>query len=185
GSRVELNGSNQSFVLPSAVSSAPSPVASSTNANRPPTGYLDSVTGGVVEGWAADPDRPTQAIQVVVVVDGADVATIAANQPRPDVTTVFPQFTGNHGVVYALPVKFQDGLQHRLRLFAIDDNGTRVELNASNVFFVAGAAGQQTAPTQTTTQAPAPTSTPSAGTVSVPAGQVIPVGQWVERPNPT
>ena len=52
---------------------------------------------------------------------------------------------GNHGVVYALPAMFQDGAQHRLRLFAIDDNGARVELNTSNVPFVWAASGPQPA----------------------------------------
>src|SRR5439155_8732219 len=145
GARVELNTSNVPFVWAASGPSAASNSALTATTNRPPAGYLDAVTSGVVQGWAADPDRPTQAIQVVVGVDGADVATIVADKPRPDVTAVFPQFAGNHGVVYALPAMFQDGAQHRLRLFAIDDNGARVELNTSNVPFVWAASGPQPA----------------------------------------
>ena len=81
--------------------------------NRPPAGSLDQVDAkGQVAGWSADEDRPSTPIQVVIAVDGVDLATVAANAPRADVTAVFPKFVGNHGFVFTLPATVQDGKPH-------------------------------------------------------------------------
>src|SRR5258705_8538422 len=61
--------------------------------SRPPVGNLDQIdTNGQVAGWSADHDRPSAHVQVVLALDGNDLATVAANAPRPDVTAPFPKF---------------------------------------------------------------------------------------------
>src|SRR6266508_3986701 len=88
--------------------------------NKPPAGSLDQIdTKGQVAGWSADDDRPSTPVQVVLAVDGVDLATVAANAPRPDVTAAFPKFVGNHGFVFTLPVTIQDGKPHTIRAWAI------------------------------------------------------------------
>src|SRR5216684_1284844 len=124
-----------SIVLSSATAGAqPQPPT-----NRPPTGGLDQIdTKGQVTGWSADDDRPSAPVQVVLAVDGLDLATVAANAPRADVTAAFPKFVGNHGFVFTLPAPVQDGKPHTMRAWAIDDDGKRVELPGSPKLFRVG-----------------------------------------------
>ena len=58
----------------------------------------DSVPGAVnVSGWAIDPDQLGGAIDVQLRLDGNPVATVTANQPRPDVGAAYPSAGPNHG----------------------------------------------------------------------------------------
>lgn len=65
-----------------------------------PIGWLDSATpvsGGVqVAGWAIDPDVQGP-VSVQVRSDSVLVATLSADQPRPDVEAVLPGWGSNHG----------------------------------------------------------------------------------------
>ncbi len=132
-----------SILLSSATAGAqpqPPPPAPLAN-NRPPSGNLDQIdTKGQVTGWSADADRPSAPVQVILAVDGVDLATVAANAPRPDVTAAFPKFVGNHGFVFTLPAPVQDGKPHTMRAWAIDDDGKRVELPGSPKLFRVGTA---------------------------------------------
>jgi hypothetical protein len=72
-----------------------------TSATHVPLGNLDlaqqagpAVVGA--SGWALDPDT-AEATAVELLVDGAVVATTSTDQPRPDVTRVYPGFPGPRG----------------------------------------------------------------------------------------
>jgi GH25 family lysozyme M1 (1,4-beta-N-acetylmuramidase) len=70
-----------------------------TVTNAAPIGSLDTVTGGkgsiAVQGWSIDPNT-VAAIAVHVYVDKAG-HVLAANQARPDVGRVYPDYGANHG----------------------------------------------------------------------------------------
>ena len=109
---------------------------------KPPIGNIEQIDArGKVTGWSADEDRPSAPVEVVVTVDGADVGTVKANIPRPDVTKAYPSFVGNHGFIFSLPAAVQDGKSHTMRVWAVDDDGTRVELYSSPKVFRVGTAG--------------------------------------------
>ena len=76
----------------------------------PPIGSLDSVGAGVgevsVSGWVIDPDT-VAGTSVEIVVDGATVATVAAEGARPDVGVVYPGYGPDHG--YATTVTASPG----------------------------------------------------------------------------
>jgi hypothetical protein len=72
-----------------------------------PTGAMDPV--GVapgeltVQGWAFDPEVPTTPIRVHVYVDGRGIS-LAADLPRPDVASAYPEAGAAHGYRTTVPV---------------------------------------------------------------------------------
>lgn len=75
----------------------------SVTADGKPRGHLDSVTSttaGAVDiaGWAYDPDAEPGPSSVRIAVDGATVATVVADRPRP--TGTYP-VAGDHGFAAA------------------------------------------------------------------------------------
>ena len=75
-----------------------------------PVGSLDAapfVNGAAtVSGWAIDPDT-ANSIGVIASVDGVNVASVLANQPRPDLLHSFPRYGTKHG--YVLRVNVPNG----------------------------------------------------------------------------
>jgi hypothetical protein len=69
--------------------------------NRRVVGNLDAVIrvpGGLrVRGWTLDLDTPDQTLEASVIVGGVRTA-VAADTLRPDVATVYPSATSNHGI---------------------------------------------------------------------------------------
>ena len=58
----------------------------------------DPTAGGVnVVGWAIDPDQLSAPIDVQLRLDGTAVATVTADQARPDVGAAYPAAGPNHG----------------------------------------------------------------------------------------
>jgi len=109
----------------------PTPTPTSTpTANTKPVGSLDGLQASPARifGWAADADRPTVSINVVLKLDGNVLTTLPANVARPDVTAAFPKFTGNHGFAYVLPNNLKDGKSHTVSALGIDDNGAQSSL---------------------------------------------------------
>jgi surface antigen len=96
-----------------------------------PIGNLDSVDAipnGVVRinGWSVDPDGPTATTDIHVYVDGpAGSGTFhsahRATMPRPDVTTVYPTATGDHG--FDFPINGISPGQHTFYVYAINATG--------------------------------------------------------------
>jgi len=104
---------------------------------RTPYGSIDLAADGGsntihVAGWALDPDVTTS-IAVHVYVDGAAVAALTADRPRPDVNAVYGRGT-NRG--YDAFVDASTGT-HNVCLYAIDGNGgTNVLLGCRSVTVV-------------------------------------------------
>ncbi|MCX6718055.1 MAG: IPT/TIG domain-containing protein [Candidatus Staskawiczbacteria bacterium] len=108
-------------------------IISQTNVNQVPTGYLDGVinttyAGWVAYGWAVDPDAPSAPVTIYVYIDGNSttgtyLTQMPANVASPDVTAIYPMYTGNHRFVYPIPAKYADGKPHTLYVYAIDSAG--------------------------------------------------------------
>jgi hypothetical protein len=69
--------------------------------NESPVGQLDTVSRSAnkvrVRGWAYDPDVPTQALTMLLTVDGLR-RSLVANLSRPDVATAHPAAGALHGL---------------------------------------------------------------------------------------
>lgn len=101
------------------------PTPTPTAPDRAPQGNFDIANCSSLIGWAFDADVPSQSINIDVYKDGpagsgSFVGRYSANQPRPDVNTVFG-ITGNHGFVVATPDVFKDGQQHQVYVYAINN----------------------------------------------------------------
>ena len=130
----------------------PDPEPPPPDLGRAPLGFLDGVSGpGVARGWTFDPDTPTDVAVLDLYLDGAPGAglflgTFRADQPRADVTGVYPEATGNHGFSVPLPEVARDGRDHQLFAFAQDTrDGTPQALNQSPLAFRAGLNADQPA----------------------------------------
>ena len=99
--------------------------------NALPRGSLDACTGGMgfvrVQGWAYDPDTPSQSIGVRVHLytdadctsQYGDAHALAADAPSPDANAA-QGITGDHGFDADLPAAAGD---YWVRAFAIDTEG--------------------------------------------------------------
>jgi peptidoglycan hydrolase-like protein with peptidoglycan-binding domain len=74
----------------------------------------------VVRGWSIDADTQNP-VTVDAVVDGTVTATVAATLPRSDVASSYPEWGGNRGFAFVLPVL--DG-SHNVCLVARNAVGT-------------------------------------------------------------
>ena len=77
-------------------------------------GYLDNATCRSVSGWAADKNRLGQSISVNIYDGATLLATVTANQSRPDVGAILGD-NGLHGFSYSLPATLSDGKAHTIR----------------------------------------------------------------------
>lgn len=111
-----------------------------------PTGYLDSVsTGLVAKGWTRDPDWPDRTVEVHFYVETSAgmefVGNTFANQPRQDVNDHFTNqglaYGGDHGYTFVLPQKFGDNQLRKLHAYAIGKAGGNPELGGSPMDFTA------------------------------------------------
>lgn len=94
----------------------------SVQINRNPIGAFDDAQGmapgGVrLSGWAIDPDSPDP-VAMHVYLDGAPVLAVLADQPRPDVGNVLPEFGPDHGLDVLIP-DVTEGT-HTVCLYAIN-----------------------------------------------------------------
>lgn len=87
--------------------------------NEWPYGLLESLDGGVVSGWAYDPDAPARALGVQLYVDGAWVKSLTAGEPRADLA-VKGVLGDAHGFSAPLPALAKG---QTLRAYAVDDQG--------------------------------------------------------------
>ena len=134
-----------------------------------PFGYVDAigVSPGTVSvaGWAIDPDQ-VASIPVHVYVDQTGYA-ITADKSRPDVNAAFPLYAAaQHGFNASFAVAPGE---HTVCVYALNVSGTgyNVQLDCRTVT-VPDVAGAASAPTTTTTTAPATPATvaPTTSTVA-------------------
>ncbi|HEX9682607.1 MAG TPA: zinc-dependent metalloprotease family protein [Acidimicrobiales bacterium] len=88
-----------------------------------PIGVVDGIDpypgGGVVRGWAIDPDTLAD-VRIHVYVDGVGAASEAANLVRTDVAGFYPKWGNNRGfrVEFAMPPG-----THDIRIYFINNTG--------------------------------------------------------------
>jgi len=87
-------------------------------------GSLDAANCNTISGWAADKSRLNQAINVSPYDGGALMATVLANQSRPDVAALLGD-NGLHGFSISTPGSLKDGSTHSIQL-QFTDNGAAV-----------------------------------------------------------
>ena len=79
------------------------------------TGFVDSISNRMVDGWAADPAAPDTVIELTVFVDGHPHATVKANRLRRDLAADPARFgSGHHAFVYQFPVPLSPHKEHRV-----------------------------------------------------------------------
>ena len=105
-------------------------------------GTLNSVSyDGVVSGWALDLDSPNTSITVSYSIDGnpASAGSLVASLYRADVKAAYPMVSGAHGFSFRIPDAYMDGLEHTLRISAVDQQGHHSPLltNAPKTFRLA------------------------------------------------
>jgi hypothetical protein len=98
--------------------------------NRKPIGHVDlfNSTSGTIEGWALDPDRQLQSVDIHVYFDapaalGRTAYLGLASNYRPDVNSA-TGYSGDHGFQFFVPPAYRDGLSHKAYVYAIDRNDT-------------------------------------------------------------
>ncbi len=84
-------------------------------------GYLQEVTkGNHLLGWAWNPKKPDEVLQISVLVDGVERAVIAADMPRKDLKSAGVK--GDHGYRLDLGQWLSDGRAHRVETRYLHNN---------------------------------------------------------------
>ena len=87
-------------------------------------GFVDDVTSGRITGWALNLNRPKQRVSLDVLLDGAVLQTVIADQPRPDLATAG---MGDGFSAFAVTLPPSPGLAAP-RQVSVRVSGTRLEL---------------------------------------------------------
>lgn len=82
-----------------------------------PRGVLDHAGCDGLWGWALDDDAPDRSLGVRATFDSGAVASVTADQPRPDVCGSDPCL---HGFDLTIPVELEDGASHAFSVEALD-----------------------------------------------------------------
>ena len=75
-------------------------------------GHVDGIDGVIVKGWATDPVNPNNPLGIDIVIDGAFVDRVLADQPRHDL----PEHYGGSfcGFQWVIPLELADGKAHKV-----------------------------------------------------------------------
>jgi len=92
-------------------SQAPSLIAESigstaSETSPPDIGFVDECSEYLIRGWAWDPNRPDAALQLIVDVDGVQVARIRGDLFRADLVEA-GKGNGRHGFEYHSPIRLR------------------------------------------------------------------------------
>lgn len=107
-------------------------------------GHVDSVTHALVGGWAADTERPDVALTITILVDGAHVADVVADRPRPDLAARSEFGDGRHAFRYQFDPPLDSTRSYRVALYYAEDG--RLLPRGERVLPGAAAAPVQEAP---------------------------------------
>lgn len=112
-------------------SSSPQPIPGE------PIGWIDSADNSTVRGWAVDPDRKEESIDVHFYLNGPAgssgavfMGSTRADLPRPDVNTHLgiPNSQALHGYEFYIPNEFRNGKQATIFAHGIDLTGNANQL---------------------------------------------------------
>jgi radical SAM protein with 4Fe4S-binding SPASM domain len=82
---------------------------------RDPQGCLDLVDSDLIHGWARDNNWPDTPVQVDIYVDGRLLATVTADEFRPNLLEAGIG-KGKHAFSYPTPAHLKDGQIHTIRV---------------------------------------------------------------------
>ncbi|MEN9621878.1 MAG: hypothetical protein RLZZ67_312 [Candidatus Parcubacteria bacterium] len=133
-----------------------------------PTGFLDSATCSVFNGWTYDSNNSSASIGVHFYTDTPSghvfIGDTLADGARSDVNTA-ENITGNHGYSFPTPTSLKDGQTHLVYAYGIDSNGGTNQLLSNSPKEISGCT---TGGTGTVNRAPlAPSLAPATITGSV------------------
>ena len=78
-------------------------------------GGIDSLSDGIITGWALSRERPLERLLVQIIVDGQLASAAVADQPRSDLSG-YDGGDGRHGFSTVLPTYLLDGKTHSLQV---------------------------------------------------------------------
>ena len=82
-------------------------------------GAIDIADGSRIAGWARDPSSPDEGVQVQLFIDGDFVASMRANEPRPDLVTAGAANRPNHGFAFSIEsLRLAPG-HHIVKVYAV------------------------------------------------------------------
>lgn len=91
--------------------------------NNAPEGYFDNANCDSLDGWAKDPDT-SSSIFIRFYKDGpADTGTYIGSTFADNYRGDLPYDDKEHGFSFALPAALNDGTEHQVYAYAIDDAG--------------------------------------------------------------
>lgn len=79
-------------------------------------GYLDSIEGNRLSGWACDMAAPREAVRLHVLVDGQEVGIVTCSRQRKDVQATLGVMTAKLGFEFSFPDEMLDGREHDISL---------------------------------------------------------------------
>jgi hypothetical protein len=79
-------------------------------------GHVDHISRHIVHGWAIDTAAVERSIEVLICLDGADVARAIANLSRPDVAKIKKLPSPLHGFSVPIPEFMDPGAAHLLQI---------------------------------------------------------------------
>ncbi|MCL5667038.1 MAG: GPI anchored serine-threonine rich family protein [Patescibacteria group bacterium] len=119
--------------------------------NSIPVGYVDQITSdGQIRGWAYDPDRPDESVEVHFYLDkpageGRLIGFTHTEKERSDVNEE-KKITGLHGFKWQIPTEVKDGQKHVIYAYAIDTANPSLNAkltdSAGSVILVAHSIGE-------------------------------------------
>ncbi|MDR6880410.1 hypothetical protein J2X61_002157, partial [Bacillus sp. 3255] len=93
-------------------------------------GSLDWITSNIIAGWAWQPSRPNDAIDVHIYINGQIKAVVKANQYRSDLVTA-GKGNGYHGFSYQIDWSGYAPGTYQVVAYAVDGSGNNPSLGGS------------------------------------------------------
>jgi hypothetical protein len=85
-----------------------------------PRGALEKADTLEIKGWALDPDAGIEPIDVHIYLDGHHVATVRADEPRPELHELMAGFGREHGFSWKPSTVLVTPGKHKLDVYAIN-----------------------------------------------------------------
>jgi hypothetical protein len=147
--------------------------------DSPPIGGIENISsGGIVNGWAADPDIGDSSVNVHLYLDGdsatgLNLAAVTAKIIRNDIFNQYG-FGKNSGFQYQIPAdKISDGKDHKIYVYAINKNKNGAFATPNVLINSGGTLLPKYVPALSPTLSPTPSPTPTFAAIP---GDVTDVG---------
>jgi hypothetical protein len=84
-------------------------------------GHVDTVSHKLIDGWAADTDRPDVALDIDILLNDQHFVRVTADYPRADLARVDEFGAGTHGFSVAFAEPLSAATTHRISVRYADD----------------------------------------------------------------